>query len=302
VENDIVLQTHQLKKYFKAVHAVEDVSLSVVRGEIFGFLGLNGAGKTTTIGLMLGLIHPTAGNVEIFGQPVSPGHTAALRRVGALVEAPALVPYLSARGNLALLAKLYPDIPPARINQVLEMVGLTESANRRAKQFSTGMKQRLGLALALLNQPDLLILDEPTNGLDPAGMHEIRMLFQTLAEQGVTIFLSSHLLHEMQMICDRVAVVQGGRIIAQGKVKELLGNVHESIHIATPYPERTAQALREIPDAYDIQVKADSVEVRGISSETTMNHLVHHGLTPKEVSVARPDLESIFLELTGKTS
>ena len=302
MENDIVLQTHQLKKYFKAVHAVEDVSLSVERGEIFGFLGLNGAGKTTTIGLMLGLIHPTGGSVEIFGQQVSPGHSAALRRVGALVEAPALVPYLSARGNLALLAKLYPRIPSARIDQVMEMVGISDFANRRAKGFSTGMRQRLGLALALLNQPDLLILDEPTNGLDPAGMHEIRMLMRTLAEQGVTIFLSSHLLHEMQMICNRVAIVQSGRIIAQGKVDELLGNTHESIHIATSYPERTAQALRDIPDAYDIQVKTDSVEARGISSEAAMNHLVLSGLTPKEVSVARPDLESIFLELTGKTN
>ena len=299
--NDIVLQTHQLKKYFQAVHAVEDVSLSVVRGEIFGFLGLNGAGKTTTIRMMLGLIHPTAGSVEIFGQPVQPDATAVLRRVGALVEAPALVPYLSARGNLALLATLYPEIPPARIDHVLEMVGLNEFARRRAKQFSTGMRQRLGLGLALLNRPDLLILDEPTNGLDPAGMHEIRMLIRSLADQGVTIFLSSHLLHEMEMICNRVAVVQAGRIIAQGKVEELLGHTRESIRIVTSYPEQTVQALHDIPDAYDIQIKADAVEVRGISSEVAMSHLVHRALTPKEVSVAHPDLESIFLELTGKT-
>lgn len=302
MNSDVVLQTEHLKKYYHAVHAVEDVSLRVTRGEIFGFLGPNGAGKTTTIGMVLGLIHPTAGRIEVFGQEVSPQHTQPLRRVGALIEAPALTPYLSARRNLSLLAELYPGLPAGRMAQVLEMVGLTDTGNRAVRHFSTGMKQRLGLALALLNQPELVILDEPTNGMDPAGMHEIRTLLRSLAAQGVTVFLSSHLLHEIELICDRVAVVQQGSVIAQGTVADLLGSSKECIHITTPDPERTAQVLRSLPEVHNVDIGTSYVEVQGVSSDVVMYHLVHQGITPKEVTVSRPDLESVFLELTHKAS
>ena len=299
--NESVIQIDHLKKYYKQVHAVEDLSFSITRGEVFGFLGPNGSGKTTTIGMILGLIHPTEGKVQVFGQEVTPRHTEALHKVGALVESPALVPYLSAQANLALLARLYPDLPPGRGAEILELVGLAKTGKQPARQFSLGMKQRLGLALALLNQPELLILDEPTNGLDPAGMHEIRELIRSLADQGMTVLLSSHLLHEMELVCDRVAIIQSGRLLAQGKIADLLGNTRESVHITTSEPERAAEILRETVDPATIQLKTDHIEVQGITSEAAMYRLVQHGLTPREVRVVHPDLESAFLELTNQT-
>ncbi len=298
---DTVLQVDHLKKYFGAVHAIEDVSLNIKRGEIFGFLGPNGAGKTTTISVILGLTHATAGDVTVFGQRVTPAHNGILRSVGTMVGAPALMLAFSARRNLQMLSYLYPDLPAQRIDEVLELVDLTSVAHRQVRKFSTGMKQRLGLALALLNQPNLLILDEPTNGMDPAGMQEIRVLLRSLKEQGVTVFLSSHLLHEMELICDRVAVIQRGQIIAQGTVAELL-TTKNVVRIHAADLEKTAQALQTLPGAYQIDTNASYVEVQGVSSEQVTSFLVTHDLTPREVSVARPDLESIFLELTQKAA
>jgi ABC-type multidrug transport system ATPase subunit len=300
VANEPVLQIDHLKKHFKKIHAVEDLSFSISRGEVFGFLGPNGAGKTTTIGMILGLIYPTAGQVKVFGQEVTPMRTRVLSKVGALVESPALVPYLSAQANLALLARLYPNLPQGRIAEVLGLVGLGEVGKQPARQFSLGMKQRLGLALALLSQPELLILDEPTNGLDPAGMHEIRLLIRSLADQGMTVLLSSHLLHEMELICERVAIIQNGRLLAQGKIADLLGHAHESVHIVTQESERAAEILREIVEDSAIRAESDHIEVEGISSEAAMYQLVHHGLIPREVRVVHPDLESAFLELTNQ--
>jgi len=296
-----VLQTQHLKKYFGSVHAVEDISLSVQHGEIFGFLGPNGAGKTTTISMILGLMYPTAGEVEILGERVTPQHNHVLRRVGTMVGSPALLSAFSARRNLRALSYLYPELPAQRINQALEQVGLTADAQRPVKKFSTGMKQRMGLALALLKQPDLLILDEPTNGMDPAGMQEVRLLLRSLAEQGVTIFLSSHLLHEMELLCDRVAVIQHGRILRQGAVTELL-STRDVVRIRTARPELTVQALRTLSECQQVSANASSVEVQGISSEQVLSFLVTQGLTPQEVSVNHPDLESVFLELTQKAS
>jgi len=296
-----VLQTQHLKKYFGSVHAVEDISLSVQHGEIFGFLGPNGAGKTTTISMILGLMYPTAGEVEILGERVTPQHNHVLRRVGTMVGSPALLSAFSARRNLRALSYLYPELPAQRINQALEQVGLTADAQRPVKKFSTGMKQRMGLALALLKQPDLLILDEPTNGMDPAGMQEVRLLLRSLAEQGVTIFLSSHLLHEMELLCDRVAVIQHGRILRQGAVTELL-STRDVVRIRTARPELTVQALRTLSECQQVSANASSVEVQGISSEQVLSFLVTQGLTPQEVSINHPDLESVFLELTQKAS
>lgn len=296
-----VLQTHHLKKYFGSIRAVEDVSLNIKHGEIFGFLGPNGAGKTTTISMILGLTYPTAGEVEIFGERVTPQHNQVLRRVGTLVGTPALMLAFSAYRNLQTLSYLYPDIPPQRIGQVLEQVGLANVAHRPVSKFSTGMKQRIGLALALLKQPELLILDEPTNGMDPAGMQEIRLLLRSLAGQGVTVFLSSHLLHEMELLCDRVAVLQQGEILAQGAVTELLSN-KDVIRIRTAHPELTAQALRTLSESQHVQANASYVEVQGVSSEQVLSFLVTQGLTPQEVSINHPDLESVFLELTQKSS
>ncbi|MEO6887991.1 MAG: ABC transporter ATP-binding protein [Ktedonobacteraceae bacterium] len=251
-----VLHTSHLKKHFGSVQAVEDVSLDIQRGEIFGFLGPNGAGKTTTISMLLGLTYATAGEITIFGKRVTPRHNAILRRVGTMVGAPELMLAFSANRNLQFLSYLYPELPARqRIDEVLELVDLREVTKRPVRTFSSGMKQRLGLALALFNKPDLLILDEPTNGMDPAGMQEVRLLLRRLAEQGITIFLSSHLLHEMELVCDRVAVIQRGQIIAQGKVADLLPK-QAIIHVCTASTQQTIQALQELPGAKHIQSNA----------------------------------------------
>jgi ABC-2 type transport system ATP-binding protein len=268
---------------------------------VFGFLGSNGAGKTTTISMILGLMYPTAGEVAVFGEHVTPTHNAALRRVGMMVGESALMLAFSARRNLQVLSYLYPDVSSKRIDEVLELVSLEKTRNLPTRKFSTGMKQRLSLALALLNKPDLLILDEPTNGMDPAGMQEIRILLRSLADSGTTVFLSSHLLHEMEQICDRVAVIQHGNIIAQGKITELLPE-HDIVHIHTAHGEQTAQALTELPQAQHIKVDESAIEVQGVSSEQVLAFLVTRGLTPQEVSVGRPDLESVFLTLTQQTA
>lgn len=297
-----VLHTSHLKKHYGSVRAVEDVSLDIQRGEIFGFLGPNGAGKTTTISMLLGLTYPTSGDIAIFGEHVTPQHNTVLRRVGTMVGAPELMLSFSARRNLQFLSYLYPELPARqRIDEVLELVDLLAVTNRPVRTFSSGMKQRLGLALALFNKPDLLILDEPTNGMDPAGMQEVRLLLRRLSEQGITIFLSSHLLHEMELVCDRVAVIRHGRIIAQGKVADLLPK-QEIIHIRTAAPRQTIQALEELPGAKQIRSNAAYVEVQGISSEQVLTFLVTRGLTPQEVTVNQPDLESAFLELTQQTA
>jgi ABC-2 type transport system ATP-binding protein len=294
---DIILTAQQLKKHFGAVQAVKDVSLNIKRGEIFGFLGPNGAGKTTTISMILGLMYPDAGTVEVFGESVTPQRTAVLRRVGAMVGSPALLLSFSARHNLELLACLYPEISAARIDEVLVQMDLQTAAHRHVRGFSTGMKQRLGLALALLHRPELLILDEPTNGMDPAGMQEIRGLLRSLADQGTTIFLSSHLLHEIEQVCDRVAVLNHGNIVAQGSVREMLAG-ESRVRVRSAQPDQTVRTLQELNGAKEVQLVDGYVEVRGVTSEEVLTSLVKHGLTPQEVFVAQADLEQVFLELT----
>jgi ABC-2 type transport system ATP-binding protein len=293
-----VLETQHLKRYFGNVHAVEDISLHVRKGEIFGFLGPNGAGKTTTISMILGLTYPTSGQITIFGEPITPLHTHVLRRVGTMVGSPsAQMTAFSARQNLTCMAYLRPDLPHKRINETIARVGLHKDADRPVSHFSTGMKQRLGLALALVNQPELIILDEPTNGLDPAGMHEVRLLLRALAGEGITILLSSHLLHEMEMVCDRVAVVRKGKVLAEGVVSELL-KAQEAVRIRATDLERTAAVLNQLQEAHTIRILADTVEIQGVSSEVALVYLVQHGIVPKEVYIIHPDLESFFLELT----
>ncbi len=298
MSEEIILQTDHLKKHFGKVAAVEDVSLDVYRGEVYGFLGPNGAGKTTTIGMLLGLIHPTAGEIRLFSERVSPGQTSILKRVGALVGAsPALIPYLSARQNLELAANLYPGLGKARIEELIELVQLGEAAHRKAGQFSTGMKQRLALAIALVQGPDLLILDEPTNGMDPAGMREVRNLLRSLADQGVTVFISSHLLHEVEQICDRVAVLNRGRVVAQGPVSELMGG-QQVVRIRVPSPKEAARILRSMTSVQGVEENGSYITVKGAPSEELVAHLVAQGIVPSEVNTSSGDLESLFLELT----
>lgn len=200
---------------------------------------------------------------------------------------------------MSMLARLYPTVTPQRIDEVLEIVGLQAAANRAARKLSTGMKQRLGLALALLPAPELLILDEPTNGMDPAGMHEMRTLLRDLAAQGTTIMLSSHLLHEIEQICQRVAIIRQGQVVAEGEVASLLKTGADAVRVRTANPGRALELLREItPDAYSLERIGDYIEVRRVPTERVVEHLVHNGLTPTEVLPQRQDLEHVFLELT----
>lgn len=297
--NTIVLQTEDLKKHFSRgdVKAVDGVNLSVQRGEVFGFLGPNGAGKTTTIGMILGLLHATSGSVTVLGQPVTPAHTTPLRAVGALVGAPALFPYLSARDNLGLIAKLDGPAAEERITSTLALVGLTEAADRKAGKYSTGMKQRLGLGLALVRAPQLLVLDEPSNGMDPGGMRDLRDLLRKLADQGMTVFLSSHLLHEVEQLCDRVAVLNRGKIVAQGPVQTLL-NDQKVVRVRVASPAEAATLLLTLPGVTKVQPNGTTVTVSGPSSDAIVAYLVAHGIIPSEVTQGQEDLENLFLQLT----
>src|SRR6266576_6452714 len=219
---DIVLRTNNLTKQYGKRLAVKNLNLEVRRGELFGFLGPNGAGKTTTIRMALGLIAPTAGSVEILGREVRSHRSEVLPRVGALVEAPALYGYLAGRDNLRAVGDVLGGVSAKRIDEVLEIVSLKGREGDRVRTYSMGMKQRLGLAIALLNDPDLLILDEPANGLDPAGIVEMRDLLRNLAASGKTVFISSHVLSEVQQICSRVAIINHGRLIRVAPVAELI--------------------------------------------------------------------------------
>ena len=294
----IVLQTDNLSKNFGAVTAVQAVNLRVQQGEVFGFLGPNGAGKTTTIGMVLGLIHPTAGSITLFDQTITPSHNRVLQNVGSLVGAPALLPYLTARENLRLVARLHSGVTNGRINELLDLVGLTTAADRKVAGFSTGMKQRLGLGVALMHRPSLIILDEPTNGLDPAGMREVRTLIRQLADDGITIFLSSHLLHEVEQVCDRIAVIRQGAIVAQGGVEELLSQSDQSVRLKVRNPAKAGELLAQLPDAASVITNGAYVQVSGVDGETAVAHLTQNGVIPSEVTVQKSDLESLFLELT----
>src|ERR1051326_3381058 len=218
-----VLRTYDLFKRYGQRPAVKGLNLQVRRGEIFGFLGPNGAGKTTTIRMLLGLITPTAGKAEILGQDVALHKSRVLPRVGALIETPALHLYMSGRNNLRATGAILGGISNARIDAVLDMVGLRDRQHDRVKTYSLGMKQRLGVAVALLNDPDLLILDEPANGLDPAGIVEMRDLMRRLVAEGKTIFLSSHVLTEVQHICTRVAIINLGQLVTESTIEGLTG-------------------------------------------------------------------------------
>ena len=219
-QDAVIAATGLTKRYRSGVLAVDDVDLAVHRGEVYGFLGPNGAGKTTTVRMLLGLIRPTAGTVSVLGEP--PGAPGGLCRLGALVESPGFYPYLSGRDNLRALARRA-GVGRSGVEAALDAVGLTGRAGDRFATYSLGMKQRLGVASALLGDPELLVLDEPTNGLDPAGMADMRSLVCRLGDEGRAVLLSSHLLGEVQQVCDRVGIISGGRLIAESTVAELRG-------------------------------------------------------------------------------
>jgi len=301
-----VIATQGLVKQFKDVQAVAGLDLRVPAGGVYGFLGPNGAGKTTTIRMLLALVRPTRGSVTLFDEPVAPGRPV-LDRVGALVERPALYPYLSASDNLRLVGLARGMADPTlrdRVPEVLDRVGLAAAAKRPAGRFSTGMRQRLGIAQALLNRPELVILDEPANGLDPNGVVDIRELIEALARDGTTVFLSSHVLPEVEQLCHRVAILQAGRIIAEGETQELLQQ-GERLH-ARFESEADATRARTVIEAAlpDVAVTPDGPDSFGVPSgsltgSALIRMLAGQDLFPIEVVVRRHSLEDVFIELTA---
>ncbi len=241
---EIILQTRQLNKRYGKRLAVQDLDLEVLRGDIYGFLGPNGAGKSTTIRMVLSLIAPTSGSIRLFGREVN-GNREALARVGGLVERPDFYLYLSALKNMEIVSALYGAVDRKRIMEVLDIVGLADRAHDRVKSYSHGMKQRLGIAQALVADPELLILDEPTNGLDPQGMKEVRELILRLnREHGMTVFLSSHLLHEIEQVATRMCILHRGKLVVQGAVRELLNRERVAVRIQADPMERTLELLQ----------------------------------------------------------
>ncbi|MCS6841734.1 MAG: ABC transporter ATP-binding protein [Roseiflexus sp.] len=296
---DAVIRTEELTKRFGDRVVVDRINLEVRPGEIFGFLGPNGAGKTTTIGMLLGLIRPTSGRAFVLGYDVQREAAAALREVGAMIEAPAFYPYLSGRDNLRVLARAA-GLSDRRVDEVLAQVDLTARARDRFSTYSQGMKQRLGIAAALLHEPRLIMLDEPTNGLDPAGQLEIRNLVRSLSGSGRTVFLCSHLLHEVEQICQRVAILKRGRIIAQGEVASL---VRRGVLVRTIGARERAEALlRSTPWVSRISEHGDAflIDAPGDRTADINALLTAGGVQVAEIRRYETSLEEFFLEVTAE--
>jgi ABC-2 type transport system ATP-binding protein len=297
---DTVVSTHQLSKSYGERPAVRELDLEVHRGEVFGFLGPNGAGKTTTIRMMLGLIRPSAGSVEILGRDVRSDGGKVLPRVGALVEAPALYLYLSGRDNLKAFAGVLGGVTGTRLDDVLELVGLAGRQRDKVRAYSLGMKQRLGVATALLNDPDLLVLDEPANGLDPAGIVEMRDLLRQLVAAGKTVFISSHVLAEVQQICDRVAIIDQGRLARVAPVAELVRGHGEFVVRLEDLPAALALVQAQ-PWGRSARLEAGALVTMSPSGRgrELMQFLATGGHWPDVVRERQQNLEEIFLTLTG---
>ncbi|GAA3742948.1 ABC transporter ATP-binding protein [Micromonospora maritima] len=293
---NLPVQTEGLSKRYGGLTAVRNLDLTVRAGEVYGFLGPNGAGKTTTLRMLLGLVRPSAGSVRLLGRTPGAGR---LTGVGALIEGPAFYPYLSGWDNLRVTAR-YAGVGADRIATVLDLVDLTGRAGDRYAGYSLGMKQRLGVAAALLKDPRLLILDEPTNGLDPAGMADMRTLIRRLGAAGRTVLVSSHLLGEVEQVCDRIGVIAGGRMVAEGSVTELRGSAGLRV-LADPLDEATARArelvgvdrVRVVDGGLDLAVEPD--RAAWLNAE-----LVGAGVAVRELRPRERDLEQVFFELVER--
>ncbi|GAB3930159.1 ABC transporter ATP-binding protein [Kribbella albertanoniae] len=289
--------THQLSRSFGSVKAVDAIDLEVRAGEVYGFLGANGAGKTTTLRMLVGLARPTSGKATVLGRP--PGDPRALARTGILIEEPALYPYLSGRDNLAVVGR-YTAVGARRVEAVLETVGLAEAAAKRVSRYSLGMRQRLGVGMALLKDPELLVLDEPANGLDPAGVVQMRELLAGLASDGRTVLLSSHALSEVGQICDRVGILAAGRLVAQGTLAEVRG---EGALLITAEPQAEALDLlrkRFGPQAVRHQPPAIALTVSPDQAASVNRQLNDAGLDVSGVSWQERSMAEAFFDLTAK--
>ena len=296
-----VVETRGLTKKFGDRVAVSNVDLRVPRGAAFGYLGPNGAGKTTLIRMLLGLTTATSGSMQLLGRPVPAERKAALARVGAIVEEPRFHPHLTGRENLTVIAAARERAAHDRIDGALERVGLAHRADERVKRYSLGMRQRLGVARSLLADPELLILDEPTNGLDPAGIHEFRDMIRGFVAEGRTVLLSSHLLDEVEKICDEVAIVDRGQVVAQGPIDELAAGAKQTILIATSDDERALGILSahrgvEFASRESLGIR---VTLRDDAGDELGRRLVNAGLAIRRFEPARVSLEQRFLEITS---
>jgi ABC-type multidrug transport system ATPase subunit len=307
VADDAVIATRALTKRYRGGQlAVDGLDLTVPAGSVFGFLGPNGSGNTTTIRMLMGLIEPTSGSARVLGHPVPRSGRQVLPQVGALIEGPALYGFLSGRDNLLRYDAADPTADPrtrrTRVTAALDRVGLTAAAGKKARAYSLGMKQRLGLAAALLQPRRLLVLDEPTNGLDPQGMREIRGLVRELAGDGTTVFLSSHLLDEVEQVCSHVAVMARGRLITQGLVTELRAGTRGRLLVTTPDPADAARVLKE-QGVGDVVVADDRVtgEPPEDQDPAELNAaLVEAGVRVRGFGIERASLEDTFVALTGE--
>jgi ABC-2 type transport system ATP-binding protein len=297
---EYLIETRGLSRRFGAQVAVDDLNLLVPEAGVYGFLGPNGAGKTTAIRMLLGLIRPDAGEVRLFGQPLMSNHRALMSRVGALVEAPSLYPHLTGRENLEVTRRLLGS-PRKLIDVALETVRMTRDAGRRVREYSLGMRQRLGLALALLNRPQLLILDEPTNGLDPAGIHEMRDLIRRLPEEfGVTVFLSSHLLSEVEQIAGYIGIIHESRLLFQGTLAELQQKQQMELAVGVTQPEEAITCLVAAGWSVARRDGLLSVSAKGHEDAATINRLLlDHHLDVFHLALSQRSLEDIFLTLTS---
>jgi ABC-2 type transport system ATP-binding protein len=301
----LAIRSTGLTKRFRGGQlAVDQVSLAVPSGSVYGFLGPNGSGKTTTIRLLLGLALATSGQAELLGVPMPAGAARALPRVGALVEGPAFYPFLSGQDNLARWTAADPAADPrtarARIGQALDRVGLRNAAGKRYRHYSLGMKQRLAIAASLLQPRELLVLDEPTNGLDPQGTREVRALIQQIAADGVTVFMSSHLLAEVEQVCSYVGVMRAGRLVFQGPLAELRRTGVARIRVETADPEAAAAVLKRLGLAAQPAGTEVTAQLAGHQPEQICAELVAAGVGVRGFGVAVPALEDLFVALTGE--
>lgn len=296
--NEYVIETSDLTKRYGDVLAVDRLSLRVPRGGVFGFLGPNGSGKTTTMGMLLGLVHPTSGEARIFGDPAR--HPATLRRVGAMVETPTFYPYLSGRANLRYFQGVGRRGSSSDVDRLLELVDLEKRADSKYATYSLGMKQRLGIACALLGDPELVFLDEPTNGLDPAGVVEVRELIRQLGKDRRTVILSSHLLAETELVCDNVAVLSRGRLIAQGTIQELLRQ-HDSLRVRTTDDATARATLAAIRWIEHVEHRDGSLVVTAPPDRAweITRALAETGVYVSELVPVHRSLEEFFMEITG---
>jgi len=297
------IQTFDLTKRYgnraaKSVLAVDRISFVVEKGQVFGFLGPNGSGKTTTIGMLVGTIKPTDGSFSLFGASSPEGLMAARSRVGATLETPNFYPYMSGRDNLRIAAGVK-GVGKPRIEECLELVGLSDRAKHRFRTYSLGMKQRLALAATMLNDPELIILDEPANGLDPQGIREIREIIGILADRGKTIFLSSHLLAEVERTCSHVAIIRKGRIVTWGAVADVVGE-GSAVLLRAKEMEALAGAMESYPDATSVRRTGDGVvaALRVDDFASVTRYLAGRGIYLSHLAPYRPSLEEVFIEVT----